>query len=194
MSHELVICLIAVGVNLAGMLVIYSLMSHALARLAWHGRGSFVVVAMIVVAQMFWIVPAVWIVGARGPGHAASYALWFGNWLVTGFSLILFWKSAARIPRALDDAARSDGLGSLATWRHTVLPFIRRDLAMIAVFTVMATLLPFWGFINQPDAGNIVTIYERATALGEHVGTMVAASLIGAIPLIGILFLATRRP
>jgi predicted Na+-dependent transporter len=90
MSHELVICLIAVAVNLVGMLVIYSAMSHALARIAWHGRGIFAVVALIVVAQLFWIAPALWIVEARGANHAASYALWFGNWLVTGFSLVLF--------------------------------------------------------------------------------------------------------
>jgi len=193
MSHELVICLIAVALNLAGMLVIYSVISQALARLAWHGRGTFAVVALILVAQLFWIAPAFWIVGVRGTGHAASYALWFGNWLVSGFSLILFWKSAGRIPLALKDAARLDGLGAFASWRHTVFPFVRRDLVVIAAFTVMATLLPFWDFINQPDASNIITIFERTTGLGEHLGTMVAGSLIGTIPLIGILFLACRR-
>jgi ABC-type glycerol-3-phosphate transport system permease component len=194
MSDDLIVCFIAIAVNLAGMLVIYSAMSHAVARLAWHGRGTFVVAGLILVAQLFWIAPALWIVGTRGAGHAASYALWFGNWLVTGFGFVLFWKSVTRIPRALDDTARSDGLGALGRWRHTVLPFLKRDFALIAAFTVMATLLPFWGFINQPDASNIITIYERSTGLGEHVGTMVVASLIGAIPLIGIFFLAKRSP
>jgi multiple sugar transport system permease protein len=192
MSHELVICLIAVAVNLAGMLLIYSGMSHALARIAWHGRGIFALVALIVVAQLFWIAPALWIVEAQGLNHSASYALWFGNWLVTGFGLVLFWKSAVRIPRALDDAARSDGLGALDRWRHTVFPFVRRDLVIIAVFTVMATLLPFWGFINQPDAANIITIFERASGFAEHIGRMVAASILGALPLIAIFFAAKR--
>jgi ABC-type glycerol-3-phosphate transport system permease component len=192
MSHDLVICLIAVAANLAGMLLIYSALSQALARIVWHRAGIFTVVAPIVVAQLFWIAPALWIVEAQGTNHAAAYALWFGNWLVTGFSLVLFWKSAGRIPRALDDAARSDGLGALGRWRHTVFPFVRRDLAIIAVFTIMATLLPFWGFINQPDAGNIITIFDRAPGLAEHIGMMVAASLLGALPLIAIFFVAKR--
>jgi multiple sugar transport system permease protein len=193
MSHALVICLIAVAVNLIGMLVLYSALSHALARIAWHGRGIFAAMALIVVAQLFWIGPALWIVEAQGTNRAASYALWFGNWLVTGFGLVLLWKSAARIPLALDDAARSDGLGALGRWRHTVLPFVRRDLVIIAVFTIMATLLPFWGFINQPDAGNVVTIFDRAPGLAEHIGMMVAASILGALPLIAIFFAAKPR-
>jgi ABC-type glycerol-3-phosphate transport system permease component len=194
MSHELVICLSAVAVNLVGMLVIYAAMSHALAILAWQRRGAFAVIALIALAQLFWIAPAVWIVGREGTGHAASYALWFGNWLVSGFSLILFWKSTGHIPLALNDAARLDGLGGIATWRQTVLPFIKRDLAVIAALTVMATLLPFWGFINQPDASKIVTIYERTTGLGEQVGTMVLASLVGALPLVAIFVFGTRPP
>jgi hypothetical protein len=28
-------------------------------------------------------------------------------------------------------------------------------LAAIAIFTVMATLLPFWALINQPDTANL---------------------------------------
>jgi ABC-type glycerol-3-phosphate transport system permease component len=194
MSQELVICLSAVAVNLLGMLVIYSAMSHALAGLAWRRRGAFAVIVLIALAQLFWIAPALWIVGRQGPSHTASYALWFGNWLVSAFSLILFWKSAARIPLALSDAARLDGLGGFGTWRQTVLPFVKRDLAVIAAFTVMATLLPFWGFINQPDASNIITVYERTMGLGEQVGMMVLASLVGALPLVGIFVFGTDRP
>ena len=193
MSRELVVCLIAVAVNLAGMLPIYCAMSFALARLARHGSGMLTVIALIVVTQLFWIAPALWIVGARGSGQAAAYALWFGNWLVAGFSVILFSKSLARVPLALGEAAQLDGLGAFGGWRHTVLPFVGRDLAIIAVFTVMATLLPFWGFINQPDASNIITIFERTPGPGQRIGTMLVISFLGAVPLVGILFAAKKR-
>ena len=191
MSQELVTCLIAVAANLAGMLVIYSMLSYSIARAAWHGRGGFAVVALIAVAQLFWIAPALWIVEARGTDHAGSYALWLGNWLVCGFSIVVFRKSAARIPVALDDAARMDGLGGFAAWRHTVLPFVRRDLVVVAVFTVMATLLPFWGLINLPDS-NVVTILERSSSFAEHLARMVVASVLGAIPLVAIFFAVKR--
>jgi hypothetical protein len=63
---------------------------------------------------------------------------------------------------------------------------------IIAVFTVMATLLPFWGFINLPEAGNVITIFERIPGPGERVAIMLAGSLAGAVPLVAI-FLAVRR-
>jgi multiple sugar transport system permease protein len=190
MSLQLATWLIAVAANLAGMLVIYSALSQAIARLAWRDRGALGVAILILFAQLFWIAPALAIVGDRS---SASYALWFGNWLVCGFSVVLFWKSATRIPLALDDAARLDGLGAFGSWRHTILPFVRRDLAVVATFTVMATLLPFWGFINLPEANSIVTIFERTASLGEHIGMMVAASLVSALPLIAIFFAMKRR-
>jgi ABC-type sugar transport system permease subunit len=191
MSHELVICLIAVAVNLGGMVVIYSVMSHVIARLVWQRRGVLGVIAMIVLAQLFWIAPAFWI-ESQGGDHAGPCALWLGNWLVSGFSVVLFLKSAARIPVALHDAARIDGLGVLAAWRYATLPFVRRDLAVIAVFTVMATLLPYWGIINFPNS-NVITLFERTSTLAEYLLRMAIGSLVGVIPLLGILYLAKPR-
>ncbi len=193
MSEQLTICLIAVAANLAGMLIIYSVLSHALARVTWHDGGTFGSVVLLVVAQLFWIAPALLIIGDRNGGHAAAYALWFGNWLVSGFSLVLFLRAATSIPVALKEAARMDGLSGLSGWRHTVLPFVRRDLTIIAFFTVMATLLPFWGFINLPEATNVITLFERSYGVGERIVTMTGASLVGALPLIGIFFAAKRR-
>src|SRR3954468_19756871 len=154
MSQELLTCLIAVAANLVGMLVIYSFLSHALASVGWRGRGGLGVIALMVVAQLFWIAPALGIVETSGTPHAGSSALWLGNWLVCGFTLVVLWKSTARIPVALADAARMDGLVGFAASRQIVLPFVRRDLVLIAGFTVMATLVPFWGCLTLPEAGS----------------------------------------
>ena len=193
MSQQLAVCLIAVVVNCGGMLVIYAVMAHALAKLACRGRGVFGVILALFAAQLFWIVPALLVVVPRDPESASSYALWFGNWLVCGFSLLLFWRSALRIPIALDDSARLDGLGALGTWRQAVFPFVRRDLVLIAVFTMMATLLPFWGVINQPDAANVIVLYQRISSPAERIGMMIASSLLGALPLIAIFFAVKRQ-
>ena len=193
MSEQLVTCLISVATNLAGMLIIYSVMAHALVGLAWRRRGIFGVIATIVVAQLFWIAPALLIVGNRNPDNPSSYALWFGNWLVSGVSLVLLRRTAHRIPRALEDSARLDGLGPFDTWRHIVFPFVRRDLLLIAIFTVMATLLPYWSFVTLPEAGTSIVLFQRATTPNERTLFMIAVSLIGALPLIAIFFLG-RRP
>lgn len=194
MSPELVTCLIAVAANLAGMLVIYSLLSYALVRLAWHGRGTVSIIALIAAAQLFWIAPALGIVEARANGHAGSYALWLGNWLVCGFSLVVLWKSATHIPVALADTARLDGLGGFAAWRQAVLPFVRRDLFLLAAFTVMATLLPFWGCLTLPDAGSSIVLFQRFLSPSGRLAFMAALSVAGAVPLIAIFFLEGRAP
>jgi ABC-type glycerol-3-phosphate transport system permease component len=189
MSKQLTVCLIAVATNLVMMLVIYSVMTHSLARLAWKGRAVFAVILTIVVAQLFWIAPAFLIADARDPDHAASYALWFGNWLVCGFAVALLWRSAIRIPKQLEDCARMDGLGAFGTWRHVIFPFVRRDLGLLALLTVMATLLPFWAFINLPDADRSIVLFQRFFSLQGRIVMMAAGSFIGAIPLVAILFL-----
>ena len=190
MSEQLTICLIATAVNLVGMLIIYSALSYAMTR----NKGAiFSAIALIVAAQLFWIAPALWIVGDRNGAEAAAYALWFGNWLVCGFSLVLFSSRATKIPAALSDAARLDGLGGFGAWRHTVLPFVRRELAIVAIFTVMATLLPFWGFINLPEPTNVITIFERTFGPGERIAAMLGVSVVGALPLIAILFAVRTR-
>jgi ABC-type glycerol-3-phosphate transport system permease component len=194
MSQQLTLCLIAITTNLAVMLVIYSFLALLLTRLAWQGGGVFAVIMTTVVAQLFWIAPALFIVNARDADSSASYALWFGNWLVCGFAVVLLWQTVRGVPRSLEDSARLDGLGLFGTWRHIIFPFVRRDLGLIAIFTIMATLLPFWAFINLPDASNIIVLYQRASSPGEHLGMMAAGSLIGALPLIAIFFYARGRP
>ena len=182
----------AVGANLAVMVVIYSVMAHLLAGLAWQGRGIFGVILTIVVAQLFWMAPAFLIADARNPNNVAYYALWFGNWLVCGFAVVLLWQTAKRIPRQLHDSARLDGLGGFGAWRRVVFPFARRDLGLLALFTVMATLLPFWAFINLPDADRSIVLFQRFFSLQGRIAMMAIGSLIGALPLIAIFFLAKR--
>src|SRR5436309_957108 len=122
MSEQLTICLIAVAVNLGGMLIVSSILSHVLARIAGNSGGIPAVIMLLVLSQVLWIPPAIWIVGDRDNGHAAAYALWFGNWLVSGFSVVLLLRTTRRIPAALHDAARVDGLGVFGEWQHTVFP------------------------------------------------------------------------
>ena len=192
MSEQLTVCLLAVATNLVAMLAIYSGMAHLLARLAMRGRGKVSIVLLIVVAQLLWIAPAFLIVGARDPDNASSYALWFGNWLACGFAVVILFRTAKRIPVQLADSARLDGLGAFGTWRHVVWPFVRRDLGLLALFTVMATLLPYWAFINLPEADKSIVLFQRFFSLQGRIALMTLGSLIGALPLIAIFFLEGR--
>ena len=72
------------------------------------------------------------------------------------------------------------------------MPFIKRDLGLLALFTVMATLLPYWAFINLPEADRSIVLFQKFFSLEGRIALMTAGSLIGALPLIAIFFLEGR--
>lgn len=188
-THDLMILLALSAINVAGMLVIYAALSYALARFAERRRGVFAIVLLIILSQLFWLVPTITVPPASGLG------LSFVNWIVCGFSLALLGKSVSRIPAGLSDAARLDGLGPFATWRNTVLPFVGRDLVVIAILTLMAAFAPMLGFEYFPDIVRVIFALLQPS-LGERMSGLVVwiiTSSIGAIPLIAIFF-ATNRP
>jgi multiple sugar transport system permease protein len=191
--------LIAIAVNLAGMFVIYSWMAFALARWRWSNRGLIGVLATVVIAGQFWIVPAMLLFG-RNETDSTAYAIWFGNWLVAGFGVALFSQTAGRIPNELHDSARLDGCGWFATYRHVVFPFVAREFAMIIVLTIMATsvhcLSPSSNFANgirPPPWFALPGQLLAASRSMEAIGLMILASLLMTLPIIAIVLLAKRR-
>jgi ABC-type glycerol-3-phosphate transport system permease component len=194
MSEPLMISLIAVTVNLGGTLVIYSFMAFFLARLHWHGRGAPAVLTTIIVAELFWIVPTMIGFDYSIVGTSASYSLWFGNWLVSAFAIVLFCQTAKGIPRQLEDSARLDGTNWFGTYWHVVLPLVRRELGFIAVLTVMATAFPVWANLTGLGGIALQPFFEfvRVGTYGS-ITTMLAVSAITRLPVIAILFAAKRQ-
>jgi len=187
------ICLIAVTVNLGGMVAICSFMAFFLARLHWHGRGVLSVLVTIIVGGLFWIVPAMIGFDYSIVGTSASYSLCFGNWLVSAFAIVLFCQTVKGIPRQLEDSARVDGCSWLGTYWHVVLPLVRRELWFIAFLIVMATVLPFWTNLTAPGGTALGPFFAFAhIAAYGSVGTMVAISVITSFPVIAI-FLAAKH-
>jgi ABC-type glycerol-3-phosphate transport system permease component len=187
------ICLIAVTINLGGMVAICSFMAFFLARLHWHGRGVLPVLVTIIVGGLFWIVPAMIGFDYSIVGTSASYSLCFGNWLVSAFAIVLFCQTVKGIPRQLEDSARVDGCSWLGTYWHVVLPLVRRELWFIAFLIVMATVLPFWTNLTAPGGTALGPFFAFAhIAAYGSVGTMAAISVITSFPVIAI-FLAAKH-
>jgi sn-glycerol 3-phosphate transport system permease protein len=194
MSEPLMICLIAVTVDLGGMLVIYSFMAFFLARLHWHGHGVLPVLVTIIMAGLFWIVPTMIGFDYSIVGTSASYSLCFGNWLVSAFAIFLFCQTVKGIPRQLEDTARVDGCYWLGIYWHVVLPLVRRELGFIAFLIVMATALPFWANLTAPGGTDFRPFFEfvRVATYGS-VSTMAAVSMITSFSVIAIFLTAKRN-
>lgn len=189
--------LLAVAINLLGMLLIYSLMANALTRLYWHGRGTMGVLGMIIVSGLFWIVPP--FLSNLKDIDPAPYPLWFGNWLVSGFSVVILCQNARWIPRELEDSARLDGWGWFGIYRHVVLPLVRRELGLIAFLTLMATSCLFWLAYTVPE-GVLPPWLYLLVPVGSGIDPgwigillmMMAGSVVMTLPVIVIFFLSKR--
>jgi ABC-type glycerol-3-phosphate transport system permease component len=182
MSEPFMIQLIAVTLNLAGTLVVYSFMAFFLARLQWRGRGVLAVLITIIIAEVFWILPAI-------IGLDYAYSFFFGNWLVSAFAIVLFCQTVKGIPRQLEDSTRLDGCGWFGTYWHVVLPLVRRDLGFIASLIVMATTLPFLTELTRQGG---IDCYPSLRLSTYDFANMLAMSAITSLPVIAILMTAKR--
>jgi len=191
--------LLALTVNLAGMLLIYSLMANALLRLRWHRHGTIAVLATIVIAGQFWIVPALLVRHSTAAG-LASYSFSFCNWLISGFSIIVLCQAVRWIPRQLEDAARLDGCSWFGTYWHVLLPLVRRDLWLIGFLTLIGTsvllatpLVVFdGGFLTQWLA-RLLPLWQGGLAPTGNIGLMMGASLIATLPVIAVFYFAKHH-
>jgi raffinose/stachyose/melibiose transport system permease protein len=65
------------------------------------------------------------------------------TWIVAGFCMVLFLVGMQNIPTELYDAARVDGAGALAQFRHVTLPGLRHVLTVAVVVTVISAFRSF---------------------------------------------------
>lgn len=191
-------CLIALTVNLAGMLVIYSLLAFVLARFRWHARGIVAVLAVIVIAGQFWIAPTL-ILRHSSDVSLGAYSLSFCNWLISGFAVIILSHAARWIPRQLEDSARLDGCSWFGIYWHVLLPLVRRELWLIGFLTVMGTsvllLTPLavfqGGFLTQWLVW-LLPLRPGDLTLARTIGLMMGASLVATLPLMLIFYYSKR--
>jgi ABC-type glycerol-3-phosphate transport system permease component len=180
------------------MLVIYCLMALALVRLRWHDRGVVSVLVTIIIAGFFWSVPTL-LVGDVKIGGVLACSLWLGNWLVSGFGVVLLCQAVRLIPSRLEDSARLDGLGWFGTFYHVVLPLVRFELGLAALLTLLGTSGLCWTAMNTrggpPDFSSPwfhwLSPISGPTPL-KFLGEMIAGSLVMTFPVILIFFFAKR--
>lgn len=192
-------CPIALTANLAGMLVIYSLLAFALARFRWHGRGVIAVLAALIIAGQFWIVITL-LLRHSGGVDRASYSFSFCNWLISGFAVIVLGQGVRWIPRQLEDSGRLDGCSWFGTYWHILLPLVRRELCLIGFLTLMGTavlyLTPiavFHGGFLTPWLVELLGRWQGNLIITRSIFQMMGASLIATLPIIAVFLFAKRH-
>ena len=194
--------LFLVILNLIGTLFSCSLAAYAFARLYWPGRGicfAALLGTMMIPAQVT-MIPQFLIMQKLG-WYNTLKPLWVMSFFGSAFSIFLLRQFLKGIPRDLEDAARLDGCGFLRIYWHIMLPLVRPTLAVIAIFTFLATWNDFMGpliYLSDqrlyPLSFGLYAFQIQSLQPGTSagIGMLMAGSLLMMLPVIAIFFFAQR--
>jgi multiple sugar transport system permease protein len=194
--------LFLVILNLIGTLFSCSLAAYAFARLQWPGRGicfAALLGTMMIPSQVT-MIPQFLIMQKLG-WYNTLKPLWVISFFGSAFSIFLLREFLKGIPRDLEDAARLDGCGFLRIYWHIMLPLVRPTLAVIAIFTFLATWNDFMGpliYLSDqrlyPLSFGLYAFQIQSLQPGTSagIGMLMAGSLLMMLPVIAIFFFAQR--
>ena len=194
--------LFLVILNLIGTLFSCSLAAYAFARLQWPGRAicfAALLGTMMIPAQVT-MIPQFLIMQKLG-WYNTLKPLWVMSFFGSAFSIFLLREFLKGIPRDLEDAARLDGCGFLRIYWHIMLPLVRPTLAVIAIFTFLATWNDFMGpliYLSDqrlyPLSFGLYAFQIQSLQPGTSagIGMLMAGSLLMMLPVIAIFFFAQR--
>ncbi len=174
-----------------------TLVAYAFARLSWPGRDlCFVVMlATMMIPPQVTMIPSFLIFKSIG-WYDTLLPLWAPAAFGAPFFIFLLRQFLKTIPRDLEDAARIDGCGFLRVYWHVMFPLVTPTIAIIAVYTFIASWNNFMGpliYVNDerlfPLALGLFKFNLRA---GPDAGLVMAASFIMTLPVILLFFFVQR--
>jgi multiple sugar transport system permease protein len=130
-----------------------------------------------------------------------SYGLIASDWAIwlpagaTAFNVIIVKRFFDNLPRALFEAARTDGAGSIRLFFTIVLPMSKPVLGVVSIFAFLATWRDFlWPLLVFQSVPNKQPLSVRLPAIAQSTdeGVLMAAMLISAILPI-VVFLIFQR-
>lgn len=138
LSHLVLLPLGFVLLNVAGVVLTSSIVAAMFAQASWRGSRHSIAPLLFGVLLFGAETLLMWQVSlALGLDHRANAVLWFLAGIALSFlSTWLLLEPLLRRSPDLSDAARLDGLGFAGSYRHVMLPFMKRRM-------LVASLLPF---------------------------------------------------
>ncbi|KXF77993.1 ABC transporter permease [Paramesorhizobium deserti] len=85
-----------------------------------------------------------WIKDWLGSKDIALYSVFVAYlWQTVGFSMVLFLAGLQNVPQTLVEAARIDGAGRWAVFKHVTLPALRPTITIVLVLSIISSLKAF---------------------------------------------------
>lgn len=187
-------------------LVVNSMMAYALARLKWPGQRLVlaIIIATLIIPAETVIMPLLLMV-SRLPsfslaegfklGWLNTYQVQIIPFIVSAFSIFLFYQFFRDIPKDLDEAALVDGASRFQIYRKIIVPNSGPVFATVTILTFIGTWNAFlWPTMTvqsenlRPVMVGMQYFFQQDTEWGE---VMAYATLI-TIPVL-VLFLVFQR-
>jgi multiple sugar transport system permease protein len=185
--------LLLVVLSMTGFLFSSAFVAYAFARLSWPGRG----VALVLLLSTMMVPPQVTMIPSfliwRGLGwYDTLYPLWVPAWFGSAFFIFLMIQHMKTIPKELEEAARIDGLGILATWWYIIVPQLKPTLAAIAIMSFLGTWNEFMGPLvylrDQAKFPLSLGLFGMRIDQGADWSMLMAANMLMTLPSVLVFF------
>lgn len=187
-------------------LIVNSMMAYALSRLKWRGQRLIlaIIIATLIIPGETTIMPLLLLVSKLPSfsltegfkqGWLNSYQVQIVPFIVSAFSIFLFYQFFRDIPKDLDEAALVDGASRFQIYRKIIVPNSGPVFATVTILTFIGAWNAFlWPIMTvqsedlRPVMVGMQYFFQQDTEWGE---VMAYATLI-TIPVL-ILFLVFQR-
>lgn len=196
--------LIIAILSVIGNVLASAVAAYGFARISFKGRG--VLFALMLSTMMIpfpvVMVPLFTIFRWLGDHHLGQWLgtykpLWVPYWFGSAFSIFLLRQFFLTIPAELSEAARIDGCSEFGIFCRIILPMAKPALAVVALFTFMASWNDFLGplvYIQNEDQYTLSLGLQAFQS--AHGGTdfhyLMAASVMVIAPVVLLFFLTQR--
>lgn len=190
--------IIACGATV-GMVLSCSVVGYSFARLEWPGRDYFFIILLgtmmlpyvVTLMPLFVVFAKLGWVNTFKPLIVPAY---FGS----AFYIFLLRQFFLTIPRALSDSAEMDGCSEFRIFWNIILPLCKPALAVVAIFTFMASWRDFMGpliYLGSDEQWTLaLSLHSLMSTMLGHISWtgVMAGSVMTTIPIM-ILFFFTQK-
>ncbi len=185
------------GMNIVGVLISSSLVAYGFSRIRWYGRDFFFIVLLstLMIPYQTTMIPLFIIF--RKIGWIGTYKpLWVPSFFGVAFYIFLLRQFFMTIPSELSDAAKIDGASELVTFFRILLPLVKPALAVVGLFSFLATWHNFLGPLIYLDDQAKYTLslglQQFLSLHGAEWSLLMAGSTLMTVPIVIIFFFAQR--
>lgn len=184
------------AINVPAVLITSILAAYAFAQLDFYGKDALflLLLSTMMIPREAVLIPNYIIVAGVLGWHDTFKALTV-PFMVSVFNIFLLRQFFMSIPKDYYDAARLDGAGHVGFLRHVLLPMSQSPLAVVTLFTFLATWNAFeWPLIIVKEAHQMIQVGMSGFSGegGTDVQLVMAAATFSVLP-VAVLYFMTQR-